>query len=162
MVNGPDGREAAADDLFQQAFHRSIDPSGRAYWSNKLITLSRPEVLSRLTGSSEYYRKAGGTIPKFVDAVYQSVLGRAADPSGRAYWIGQLDQGKSVERVARSLVASTEYRRHVVNDSFDRVLDRAPTTGERNYWTTKIATTRVEVLLATLASSAELYGSLPS
>ena len=95
------------------------------YWSTKLITLSRPEVLSRLTGSSEYFRKAGGTIPTFVDAVYQSVLGRAADPSGRAYWIGQLNQGKSVERVARSLVASSEYRRHAVNDAFERVLDRA-------------------------------------
>ncbi|WP_426574794.1 DUF4214 domain-containing protein [Aquihabitans sp. McL0605] len=162
VVAGQDSREAAVEDLFQQAFHRSVDPSGRSYWAGKLITLSRPEVLSRLTGSSEYFRKAGGTIPKFVDAVYQSVLGRAADASGRAYWIGQLNQGKSVERVARSLVASTEYRRHVVNDAFDRVLDRVPTSGERSYWITRIATTRVEVLLATLAASDEFYGSLTS
>lgn len=162
IVTSAKGREAAAADLFKQAFNRSIDPSGKAYWSTKLVTISRPEMLSRLTGSSEFYRKAGGTIPKFVDAVYQSVLGRAADPSGRAYWIAKLEAGRSVEGVARSLVASSEYRRHQVNDAFDRILDRAPTTGERNYWTTKIATTRIEVLLATLGATSEFYELAPA
>ena len=156
-VNGQKGREAAAADLFVQAFNRTIDPSGRAYWSAKLTTIGRPEVLARLTGSSEFYRKAGGTIPTFVDAVYQSVLGRAADPSGRAYWIGRLTKGTSVQAVARSLTASSEYRRKQVNTAFQRLLERAPTTGERDYWTTKIATTRIEVLLAVLGASAEYY-----
>ncbi len=156
-VNGQKGREAAAADIFQQAFHRNIDPSGRAYWSTKLVTISRPEMLARVTGSSEYYRKAGGTIPTFVDAVYQSVLGRAADPSGRDYWIRRLEAGRSVEGVARSLVASSEYRRTQVRTTYQRILDRQPTTGERDYWTTKIATTRIEVLIATLGASAEFY-----
>jgi hypothetical protein len=156
-VNGVKGRQAAAADLFKQAFNRNIDPSGRTYWSNKLVTITRPEMLSRLTGSSEFYRRAGGTIPQFVDAVYQSVLGRAADPSGRQYWINRLNAGRSVEGVARSLVASSEYRRTTVNTTFDRVLDRAPSVGERDYWTNRIATTRVEVLIATLAASAEFY-----
>ena len=149
--------QAAAADLFKQAFNRNIDPSGRTYWSNKLVTITRPEMLSRLTGSSEFYRRAGGTVPQFVDAVYQSVLGRAADPSGRQYWINRLNAGRSVEGVARSLVASSEYRRTTVNTTFDRVLDRAPSVGERDYWTNRIATTRVEVLIATLAASAEFY-----
>ena len=82
VVKGIDGRQAAATDLFQQALDRTIDPSGKAYWSNKLITITRPEMLARITGSSEYYRKAGGTIPTFVDAVYQSVLGRSRRPVG--------------------------------------------------------------------------------
>ncbi|MCU1369952.1 MAG: Prenyltransferase [Ilumatobacteraceae bacterium] len=157
VVTGQKGREAAATDLFKQAFNRSIDPSGRAYWSNKLVTITRPEMLARLTGSAEFYRKAGGTTPTFVDAVYQSVLGRAADPSGRAFWINQLNKGRSVESVARTLVASSEYRRTQVKNTFQRVLDRQPTTGERDYWTAKLASTRVEVLIAGLASSAEFY-----
>ena len=156
-VNGQEGREAAAADIFQQAFHRNIDPSGRAYWSAKLVSITRPEMLSRVTGSSEYYRKAGGTIPTFVDAVYQSVLGRAADRSGRDYWIRRLQNGRSVEGVARSLVASSEYRRTQVKTTFQRILERQPATGERDYWTTKIATTRIEVLIATLGASAEFY-----
>jgi hypothetical protein len=160
MVNGVDGRKAAAADLFAAAFGRAIDPSGSTYWSNQLLTRTRPEVLARLTGSSEFYRRAGGTIPTFVDRVYQAVLGRAADPSGRAYWIGRLERGASVWSVARNLTGSTEYRRKQVTASYQRVLDRAPTTGERDYWTTRLATTRIEVLLAALASSPELYRSL--
>lgn len=160
VVTGQQGREAAANDLFQAAFGRNLDPSGRAYWSNQLKTLSRPEVLARLTGSSEYYRKAGGTIPTFVDKVYQSVLGRAPDASGRAYWIAQLQKGRSVQAVARTLTASSEYRRKEARGAFVRVLDRQPTADELTYWTNKIATTRIEVLLATLAASAERYRTL--
>jgi hypothetical protein len=160
VVNGLDGRKAAAADLFQQAFGRTIDPSGSAYWSAKLATLSRPEVLARLTGSSEFYRRAGGTIPSFVDKVYVSVLGRNPDPSGRAYWIKKLQGGTSVQAVARSLTASNEYRRKQVDAAYLRVLDRAPSADERTYWTARIATTRIEVLLAALASASELYGSL--
>jgi hypothetical protein len=156
-ATGQKGREAAAADLFKQAFNRTIDPAGRTYWSNKLTTITRPEMLARLTGSSEFYRKAGGTTPTFVDAVYQSVLGRTADPSGRTFWINQLNKGRSVESVARTLVASSEYRRTQAKNTFVRILERQPTTGERDYWTTKLATTRVEVLIATLASSAEYY-----
>ncbi|MFN8017502.1 MAG: DUF4214 domain-containing protein [Acidimicrobiales bacterium] len=161
VVSSQVAREAAAADLFQQAFGRAIDPSGKAYWGAKLTSLTRPQVLARLTGSSEFYRRAGGTIPTFVDAVYQSVLGRSADPSGRAYWIGKLQKGASSSSVASSLVASNEFRRKQVDAAFARVLDRAPTSGERSYWTTKLATTRVEVLLVALAASAERYGTLP-
>jgi hypothetical protein len=160
VVQGQDGREAAAEDLFVAAFDRSLDPSGRAFWSNQLRTLSRPEVLARLTGSSEFYRRAGGTIPTFVDRVYQSVLGRAADPDGRAFWIRQLEGGRSVQSVARNLTASNEYRRKQVTAAYQRVLDRAPTTSERDHWTSRVATTRIEVLLAALAASAERYRSL--
>lgn len=157
VLGSQPGREAAAADLFQAAFGRGLDPSGRAFWSNQLIALSRPEVLARLTGSSEYYRRAGGTIPTFVDAVYQSVLGRGPDPSGRAFWIARLEGGASVQSVARSLTASNEYRRLQVQAAYQRTLDRQPTVGERDLWTARTQTERIEVLLATLASSAEYY-----
>lgn len=156
-VNGQQGREAAAADLFGQVFNRTIDPSGRNYWSMKLITITRPEMLARTTGSSEFYRKAGGTIPSFVDAAYQASLGRAADPSGRAFWIKQLQNGRQVESVARSLVKSTEYRRTATRAAYQRVLDRQPTTTERDAWIAKLATTRIEVLIAELGASAEFY-----
>jgi len=160
MVNSQDGREAAAADLFQAAFGRTLDPGGRAFWSNQLRTLSRPEVLARLTGTSEYYRRAGGTVPAFVDAVYQSVLGRGADPSGRAFWIGRLQSGVSVQSVARSLTGSAEYRRLQVRTAYARVLERPPTSDELAFWTNRVATARIETLLATLGGSAEFYASV--
>jgi hypothetical protein len=157
LLASPPGREAAAADLFQQAFDRAIDPSGRAYWSTKLLTLTRPQMLSRLTGSNEFYRRAGSTTPLFVDAVYQSVLGRPSDPSGKAYWVNVITNGGSREKVARSLVASTEYRRKTVVAAYQLVLGRNPDVGGRDYWTAKLATTRVEVLLRGLAATRSFY-----
>lgn len=149
------GREAAAADLFVQAFGRRIDGAGSAYWSQKLLTISRPEMLSRLTGSAEFYRLAGGTTPTFVDAAYQAVLGRGPEPAGRTFWIGRLDNGVPVEQIARSLVASTEYRRQQVDAAYRELLGRSADPAGRAYWTTRLATTRIEVLLAGIAGSRE-------
>lgn len=162
VIYGPDAREAAAADLFVQALGRTIDPSGRAYWSGKLSTISRTEMLARLTGSSEFYRTAGSNTAGFVDAVYASVLRRSPDPSGRDYWIRKLDGGASVRSVARSLIASSEYRRIEVVAAYGHFLEREPSPGERDYWTNRIATTRIEYLLQTLAASDEYYGTLDS
>lgn len=162
VLASPFGRQAAAADLFQQAFGRTLDPSGRAYWSEKLRTISRTEMLARLTGSSEFYRRAGGTTASFVDAVYRSVLGRAPEPGGRAYWVARIDAGMPVDRVARSLVASSEYRRRQVDAAYQRVVGRTPAAADRAYWTAKLATTRIEVLLAALGSSLELYEQTPA
>jgi hypothetical protein len=35
-------------------------------------------------------RYAGKDDGQFLDAVYQNVFGRAADPGGRAYWLGMI------------------------------------------------------------------------
>lgn len=162
VVNGQRGREAAVADLFDAAFDRQVDPSGRAYWSARLITLSRPEVLARLTGSSEFFRQANSDIPTFVDDVYGAVLGRSADPSGRAFWIAQLQAGRSVQSVARYITASGEYRRLQVTRSFQRILDRGPSAVERDQGAQRLVNTRVEVILAELAASQELYDQFPT
>ena len=151
------GREAAANALFQQAFGRGLDPSGRAYWSAKLLTTSRPEVLAQLVGSAEYFRRAGSTNAGFVTAAYQTVLGRGTDAAGKAYWVSKLNAGMSRAQFARTLVASTEFRRRTVDAAYQLVLGRAPDAAGRSYWTTKLATTRVEVLLIQLASSSAYY-----
>jgi len=160
MLSSQPGRNAAAADLFKQAFGRTIDASGQAYWANLLKTISRPEMLSRLTGSAEYYRKAGGTTRTFVDAAYLTVLGRKPDDAGRLHWISRLDQGVPVATIARTLVASTEYRRIQVDAAYAELLGRKADDAGRAYWTTKLATTRIEVLLAGIASSRELLDQL--
>ena len=160
MLASQVGRNAAAADLFKQAFGRTIDASGQAYWSNQLKTIPRPEMLSRLTGSDEYYRKAGGTTERFVDAAYLTVLGRQPDAAGRSHWVARLDQGVPVATIARTLVASTEYRRLQVDAAYTELLGRKPDDAGSAYWTNKLATTRIEVLLAGIASSRELLDQL--
>lgn len=162
VLNSADGRGAAAADLYVRAMGRTIDPSGLAYWSGVLVGTSRPEVLARLTGSAEFYRAAGGDDADFVDAVYQSVFGRDADAQGQTYWLARLQAGTPSLQVARSLTASPEYRRQQVATAYARVLNRPVDLEGQAFWTAKLANTRVEVLLANLGSSRELYDKLGS
>ena len=162
VLNSADGRGAAAADLYLRAMGRTIDPSGLAYWSGVLVGTSRPEVLARLTGSAEFYRTAGGNDADFVDAVYQSVFGRDADVQGKTYWLARLQAGMPSLQVARSLTASPEYRRQQIDAAYQRVLGRPVDLDGRIFWTAKLANTRIEVLLANLGSSRELYDKLGS
>jgi hypothetical protein len=89
--------------------------------------------------------------------VYHSVLERAADPGGQAYWVKRLDGGDSVLHVAQSLTKSSEFKRHEVRGAYQRVLLRLPTAGELAAGLTRVAGARVEALEADLGGSAEFY-----
>jgi hypothetical protein len=58
------------------------------------------EVLSRGTPR---YAVAGGILfseehlGKVVDGLYLSIFGRHVDPTGRAYWVGQLQRGMPIQ-----------------------------------------------------------------
>lgn len=151
------GRETAAESLFQRAFGRSLDAGGRAYWSGELVTDARSRVLARLTGSAEFYERSGGTTATFVENAYQVVLGRGPDTAGRAYWEARIDGGAAVESVALDLVSSREYRAKEVDVAYQQMLGRNADAGGRAFWTDRLATTRVEAILAGIGGSAEFY-----
>ena len=89
-----DGRHAGAR-LDTAVFSRLPDPSGLAYWIKKRrggATLNT--IAASMTASNEF-KNTYGTLGngQFVDLVYQNVLKRGPDPSGRAYWAKRLDNG---------------------------------------------------------------------
>lgn len=156
-VMSQDGRERAVEELFLTAFGRALDPSGRAYWSNELRGASRAEVLVRITGSPEFYIRAGGNTEAFVDAAYQAVLGRAPDAGGRQFWVSRIDGGSSVQIVALDLVSSLEYRQNQVDAAYTQILDRRSDREGRAFWAERLRTTRVEGIMAGLGGSAEFF-----
>lgn len=151
------GRELAAEALFQRAFQRGLDSSGRAFWSNELLTDSRSRVLVRLTGSDEFYASSGSTTEGFVENAYRAVLGRSPDTAGRAFWSQRLDAGEPVSIIADDLVASREYRQNEVDLAYQQMLGRNADASGRAFWTEALATTRVEAILAGIGGSAEFY-----
>ncbi|GAA5234286.1 DUF4214 domain-containing protein [Verticiella sediminum] len=79
-----------------------------------------------------------------VDALYADLLGRDADAQGRAYWIGQLDQGASAGEVAWQLVHSTEFdqARGAAADIaslYAGLLGRAADAAGLAYWSDAVA-----------------------
>ena len=72
------------------------------------------QVIDGIVSSPEFFQKAGGTNGGYVNALYNSILGRAADPAGYATWVNALNTGTSRAAVAQGFLTSTEYRQDLV------------------------------------------------
>lgn len=95
-LSGPGVTEAMpVARLYTAVFNRLPDPSGLAYWLKKRRAGSTLNTIAaNMTASSEF-KNTYGTLSNgsFVDLVYQNVLKRGPDPSGRAYWVKRLNGG---------------------------------------------------------------------
>jgi hypothetical protein len=75
-----------------------------------------------------------------VDGLYQRFLGRAADPAGRAGFVGYLQIGGTLEGVSRIMLASPEYQSHFASDAafvqslYQNLLHRTGSNAEVSAW----------------------------
>jgi hypothetical protein len=99
-----------------------------------------------------------------IDELYRRVLGRAPEPGGQAYWLGQLAGGRTLEAVAAAFHASDERFARVgathaglVDALYRDVLGRAPDAAGRAAWIDRLdrGMPRTDV-------AASFYGSLES
>jgi len=99
-----------------------------------------------------------------IDELYREVLGRAPEPGGQAYWLGQLAGGRTLESVAAAFYGSDEYHARVGRDDgayvdslYRRLLGREPDPDGRAAWLDRIrrGTSRTDV-------AASFYGSVES
>jgi uncharacterized protein (TIGR03118 family) len=77
---------------------------------------------------------AGGANARFVDQVYQGLLGRQADPAGLAGWTGQMDQGLTRAQVVAGIEQSPEYLTRVVQQAYQQFLHRSAEPAGLNGW----------------------------
>ncbi|MGK2928838.1 MAG: DUF4214 domain-containing protein [Acidimicrobiales bacterium] len=76
-----------------------------------------------------------------VDDLYRTVLGRTAEPVGRAHWVDQIAAGLQLEEVAARFFGSAEYYARVgasepafVDALYEALLGRTADTGGRSHW----------------------------
>jgi len=149
---------ARIDELYRTVFERPADPAGRAHWVRHVAAGHTLEsVAALLYGSEEYWAAAGGTPGGFVDRVYLGVLGREADPEGRAHWVSVIEAGTATSTVASGFYGSVESRRDRVTAVFDAVLQRAPDDAGLAYWVDAVPRLGDVTLAAALAASDERW-----
>ena len=116
-------------------------------------------VANGLTHSAEYYTNV-------VTAAYQQYLGRLPDANGLAYWVNQMQQGLSDERLEAGFIGSPEYiadhggpGANWVQGLYQDLLGRAPAANEVAYWVNNLnnGMSPAEVAYG-FASSAEREG----
>jgi hypothetical protein len=93
---------------------------------------------------------------QFVNALYQSLLGRQADAAGLAYWEGLLNAGASRAAVAEQIQSTPEFLQDEVAAAYQSVLHRQVDPLGLSAWTAFLAAGHSpNELSAQLAGSAE-------
>ena len=146
------------DAVYNLFVKRNATSTEDAKWADEVQSGNRAAVTRALAVSDEW---AGVR----VNDLYRKVLGRDADSSGRAFWVGQIARGMRLEDVAASMYASDEYFKRkggtfagFVNGLYEDILHRTSDAAGRNYWVGLLVTGRV----TRLQTAANFYASIES
>jgi hypothetical protein len=125
------------DPIIDQYYHdfllRPSEPSGLAYWRDQVWKRDGgPEnVIAGMISSPEFFQSAGGTNADWIQALYQRLLGRPADPHGLDFWESQLGlQLETEQQVVLGFTQSDENFKNLIGGFFQQYLQRAPSSKE--------------------------------
>jgi hypothetical protein len=151
LLNGPNGQLAVAraiegsaegrDNLvkgwYQTFLGRAASGGEEQPHVNALLAgQSEEQVLSGILGGQEFFNRAqtlinsGSPQERFVQALYQLLLGRAADATGLSVFLSLLQSGGSRAGVALAILQSQEFRTDLVVEYYSTLLHRSPTAQE--------------------------------
>jgi len=98
--------------LYIAYFNRPADPVGLAYWEEQIAKNggSAAVVANAFSASAEYKALYDGkSSAQIVDAIYQNLFGRSAEPSGLTYWAVRLENGTfNVGNIAVSIMVGAQ------------------------------------------------------
>jgi uncharacterized protein DUF4214 len=151
---------------------RPYDANGLSVWVSQLPNQGQAAVAQQFVDSSEYQSVHGAQDnTAFVNSLYESVLGRAAEPGGLAAWTQMLTDGTSRGEVAAAIADSAEAKQRwaditsagifardfdaaTVREDYLAAFGREADTGGLAHWTNLLKT---EISPADLAQ--DLAGS---
>lgn len=98
------------EHMYTVALGRGSDTDGLAYWCKELAgnKQNAADIAYGFFFSTEYKQKNRSN-EQFVDDLYETILGRKADPEGKDAWVKALKNGRSRESVLAGFVNSTEF-----------------------------------------------------
>jgi len=128
--------------LYFAALARMPDYAGLLNWSGALNThfLTLTGAADQFAGSQEFLLKYGSLDNTgYVQQLYRNVLGREADPTGLADWVGQLDRGASRGAILVGFSESDEFKANMADQVeilrlFFLLDERMPTDAEMRTW----------------------------
>jgi hypothetical protein len=128
--------------LYFAYFLRIPDYGGLNFWIGQYRAGNPLEGISNAFAQSSEFVSTYGPLDnsRFVDRVYQNILGRPPDSAGRAFWIGQLDtSARTRGQVMLAFSESPEYRALIASEVYVTMmymgmLRRGPEAGGFAFW----------------------------
>jgi hypothetical protein len=125
--------------LYHQLLGRARDASGAGFSLHELQTDGRvAKLVADIVGSPEYFGLHGSDNTKWVQSLYQNLLGRAGTDAEVQSWLTSLNSGTSRAAVASQFTSSTAYLQEFVRGQYNRYLRRAPTKAESDAAVTQL------------------------
>ena len=128
--------------LYFAYFLRIPDYEGLMFWINAYNSGGSLEAISDFFAGSEEFQQHYGALSNegFVNLIYQNILGRAPDPGGYAFWVGELNSGRWTRgQVMIGFSESAEYKgltshEVYVTMMYVGMLRRSPEEAGFNFW----------------------------
>jgi sugar lactone lactonase YvrE len=153
--------------LYLAALARCPDYLGLQNWTSALQAdaLTLTGAADQFATSAEFVQKYGSLDnTAYVQQLYRNVLGREADPSGLADWVGQLNKGASRGTILVGFSESPEFQADMANQVdiirlYYLLMERMPSTAELQNWIAFLNGDDQTDTLFTLAYPSGLSGS---
>jgi hypothetical protein len=99
--------------LYVSVFGRASEGEGNTYWQADAAATdmsTTADIMLDTDAAKEYFGDTLNDNQKFIEHIYQNTLGKTAteDPDGVAYWVAQLEAGKSKGTVVAELVSAAQ------------------------------------------------------
>jgi hypothetical protein len=160
-ANGLTANQQFIQSLYNDLLGRSGSISELNFWVNLLPSQGRTGVARSIVNSGE-------TQGDLVDVIFGRMLGRVADPSGRAFWINFLRNGGTLEGVLAGFAGSAEFivrqniliggsdpRVNFVEGLYAVLLNRAASFSEASFWVNVLGTQGATAVGRGIANSQE-------
>ncbi len=106
------------------------DPGVLGWAADLLNGTGENTVRAAILSSDEIFNRNGRNATKYVNNIYQLVLGRDGEPAGVAGWANQINRGASRYDIVKGILASAEARQTSVARFYINVLRRTSTLAQ--------------------------------
>lgn len=95
---------------YQYILGRAADPTGLNTWTGTIINGGGGVSVVYSLINSDEFRGKRYSINDYVERMYQAMLGRNSDPSGKADWVNKMNQGVSALFIVKGFCGSQEFK----------------------------------------------------